>query len=118
MYLNALFDVGAALAKGGIVPRGEAYNVEDVQAALNEHLGKGHFVQMNCLSDKKTGKTLLADTRLCMSIDWDLLDCPKDRKKQKTIAYPLPTFKVISTFFFLRHDRRISALPWTDYLPA
>ena len=52
MEMNKKFDVGAALKAGGIVPRDEPYDTEEIQQALNIHLGQGKYVQLHCLTDR------------------------------------------------------------------
>ncbi|CAI4223042.1 unnamed protein product [Auanema sp. JU1783] len=93
LALNELYDVDHALHLADIQPSLYPYRKTAIQEALNKYLGKGKHVQFNCLKDRKSGKTMLGDVRMCIDKDFAIVDCPKEYSPRSiSRGAPLPAF--------------------------
>ncbi|KAE9417877.1 hypothetical protein Angca_002598 [Angiostrongylus cantonensis] len=98
MGLDSRYAVETALKRAHIVPRSEPYELQEIHKALENELTNGTRVQINCLTDKKTRQTMLADVRMCVDKSFRPVDCPRSRSVQHLTYFlggfaPFPSFK-------------------------
>uniref|UniRef100_A0A2K6WC09 Uncharacterized protein n=1 Tax=Onchocerca volvulus TaxID=6282 RepID=A0A2K6WC09_ONCVO len=83
LALHEQFDIFGMLEKQGIVPsEKKSYSWQLLHQNLRSAYGKN--VQFHCLEDKKTRKWLLADVRLCLTKNFQLMDCKEKLQQSQT----------------------------------
>ncbi|CAG9533850.1 unnamed protein product [Cercopithifilaria johnstoni] len=107
LALYEQFDIFGMLGKQEIIPsQGKLYDRTLLHRSLTSAYGKN--VEFHCLKDKKTKNWLLADVRLCLTKNFQLMDC-----KMKPWKWQNSKMSRLSTYQFCPIDN-IAYFPFNN----
>ncbi|VDN42041.1 unnamed protein product [Gongylonema pulchrum] len=87
LALHDQLDIFGALKSHGLTPSmSKTYKALDVRKALQSVYQKN--VEFHCLRDKTENEWFLADVRMCLSKDFQLVDCERKRRSRSRSRSP------------------------------
>lgn len=79
-------DFFTVLSRAKITPSQDTYTFDDIKVALQRGFG---IKNMDIICKKKDGQSLLSEVRICIDLNYNVMDCPSaSRKCDDDVLYP------------------------------